>query len=272
MFIDILKEAFKLLKKNLNLTQLIFIFFILLTIVTPAFSVLKLNIKAIPFILLFFAVFCMFLSGLFYAFKKSVDYETNPPKNDNPFDLSPLYFAEFFQGVGMFFVKFLLAGIFILILFILLSIGFDFLIAHYVVIPEKIRLLFTSDIIFNDAKMIDFANSLSQAEKIKLGKLSMAALLGMSFFGFITMLYPVILVVKENNFFKSFFISIKYLFKDIFVSFILFLFFNICLVTASLLNASVANNIIVSVIVILLQCYLNVWYILSLFVYYEKVK
>ncbi|MCQ2958000.1 MAG: hypothetical protein MJ180_03745 [Candidatus Gastranaerophilales bacterium] len=272
MFIEILKDAFKLMRKNLNLTQLIFIFFILITLIAPVFSSLRLNIKAIPFILLFFAVVCMFFAGLFYAFKKSVDYETEPPKNDNTFDLSPLYFAEFFQGVGGYFIKFLFAGIFVTILFILLSMGFDYFVAHYIVIPAKIKFLLRSDIIFNDVKLNEFVTSLTQAEKIKLGKLCLSALSGMFLFGYFTMLYPIILVVKENNFFKSLFISIKYLFKNIPISLILFVFFNTCLLMTSLINASVANNFIVSILVILLQCYLNVWYILSLFVYYEKVK
>ena len=113
MFIEILKKSFDLMKKNLNLTQLIFIFFIVMTIIAPVLAGLKINIKALPFIILLFCVVCMFFSGLFFAFKKAMEYEKNPPKNDNPFDLSPMYFAEFFQGVGLYFKKFIFAGILI---------------------------------------------------------------------------------------------------------------------------------------------------------------
>ena len=47
---------------------------------------------------------------------------------------------------------------------------------------------------------------------------------------------------------------------------------NIAISFASFITMASGNNIFISIIAILLQCYLNVVYMLSVFVYYEKVK
>ncbi len=269
MFIEILRESSKLLKKNLNLAQLIFIFFILMTFFSSTIMGAKFNIRLVPSLILWGILIAAFFAGLFFAFKKAIEYETEPPKTNN--DLPPLYFAEFFQGAGAFTLKFALAGIFLLFLVFLLGFGYDYFVTHYVVLPESFKNL-TTETLMSNAKMTEFANSLSIADAAKLGKLSLMTFAIMGAFGYLTMLYPMILVREEHNFFKSFFVSIKYLFKDFFVSLILFLFFNIVLAMAGFISMAVASNIILSVFIILLQCYFNVWYILSMFVYYEKVK
>ncbi len=270
MLLEILSKSLNLMKKNLNLTQLIFIFFIIVTLATPFLSGIKLNLKAIPFIIIFFTFLCAFCAGLFYAFKKSLEYDEKPPENE--FGLSPLYFAELFQGTGCYFKKFLFAGSFILALIVLLSFGYDYFIHHYVVIPKSLLNINLNEVMSSDAKMIEFANSLSVSDKAQIGKIGILSL-GIYFaFSYLITLYPVVLVKKEDNFLKSFWLSIKSLFKNLPVSLCIFLFFNICIGIATMLNATFATSIIVSIVAILLQCYLSVWYILSLFVYYEKVK
>ena len=272
MFIIILKEAAALLRKNLNLAQLVFIFFIIVTLFLPAIVGIKINVKIIPVIFAWYALLCAFFAGLFFAFKKAMDYRTYPPKNENSYGLSPLYFSEFLQGIGMHFYKFLLAGLLVVILLLLLGFGYDYILAHYVVIPESFFKLKSAEILTNDAKMLEFVNSLSLQEQIKISKLSLFTFAVVALWGYITMLYPVALVNEEENFIKSFLTSIKYSLKDFSVSFFIFLFFNIGIFFATLISSVAVNNILISVLAILLQCYLNVWYILSLFVYYEKIK
>ena len=85
MFTDIIKESMAILKKNPNLVQLFFIFYILITLFTPMLMGVKLNFKAIPMIVLWYALFCSLFAGLFFAFKKSLDYRTEPVKNDSLF-------------------------------------------------------------------------------------------------------------------------------------------------------------------------------------------
>lgn len=272
MFINILSNSLKLMKKNLNLTQLVFIFFIIMTLSTPVLATIKMNFKAIPFILIFFILICAIFAGLSFAFKKALDYETNPPKSDNNLGLSPLYFAEFFQGTGFYLKKFLLAGLVVVLLMFIFGFTYDFVLSHYVVIPEKILNANLNEILMNDGKVLEFVNSLSVDEQLKIGKIALFTAGVFSLFGFITMLYPVVLVSEEVNFLKSFWISLKALFKNLPISLLTFFFFNICLTFASILNAGVGHNIIISIIAILLQCYLNVWYLLTLFVYYEEVK
>lgn len=270
MFVIIVKEAMALLKKNMNLAQLIFIFYIIATLFAPMVMGVKLNFKAIPMLVLWYALFCSLFAGLFFAFKKALDYKTNPP-NENSLGLSPLYFAEFLQGVGKYTTKFLLAGLIVLFLLLLLGMGYDFVIEHYVVLPQAFHQI-SSDILLSDSKMTEFINSLTLAEQIKLSKLSLFTLGVIALFGVLTMFYPVLLVSNEDNPFKSFIISLKYLFWNLPISLVIFFFFNIAITFASLISFSAGNNIIISIISILLQCYLNVLYILTLFVYYEKAK
>ncbi|MCR4881289.1 MAG: hypothetical protein K6A44_04980 [bacterium] len=272
MLIDVLKEALRLMKKNMNLTQLVFLLFILVTIFIPVMAGVKLNVRIIPMVVLFFAVLCAFFAGLFFAFKKSLDYDTNPPKSDNIYDLPPLYFAEFFQGVGKYTKTFIFAGILVLLILFLTILTHNYIIDHYIGIPQSLINAARSGILNDNAQIINLINSLSPSDQTKILKLSSVTLLSMCFFGYITVLYPVILVTEEKNFFISFFESLRILAKNMPISIIIFIFFNLLLTIAGMAGAVFANSIILSVICILLQCYLNVWYILSLFVYYEKTK
>lgn len=272
MFIEILKESFSLFKKNLNLAQIMLIFFIVMSIVMPMFFGVKINLRFIPMGVLFFALFCAFMSGLFFAFKKAIDYEVEPPKKDSEIILPPLFFAEFFQGIGLGIGKFLSAGLLVLALLFLFGVFSDYVLSHYLVLPTELLDADYNELLFNDSKMMAFLNSLSGESLIKISKIAFFLMGLFSLFGILTMLYPISLVKENVQFLKIFVISLKILFKNIVVSVVLFLFFNLAITCAALLSATSGNNIILSIIAILLQCYLNVWYIFALFVYYEKVK
>ena len=272
MFIIVLKEASALLRKNLNLAQLIFIFFIIATLFFPSLYGVKVNFRILPVIVFWYALFCAFFAGVFFAFKKAIDYRTDPPKNENPYGLSPLYFAEFFQGIGMHFYKFLLAGLIVVFLLFVFGFGYDYIVSHYVAMPEVFSKIKSVELLTNDAKLMEFINSLSPHEQLKIAQLGLFTFAVAALWGYITMLYPVSLVSTDGNIFKALWDSLKCLVKDLPVSLFIFLFFNIGIFFATLISSVAVSNIIISVLAILLQCYLNVWYILSLFVYYEKVK
>ena len=272
MFREIIFEATRLMKKNLNLAQIIFILFFIVSIFSPTIIGVKLNFKILPALVLWYALLAAFFAGLFYAFRAAVDYEKEPVKKENELGLSPLYFAEFFQGIGAYIKKFLAAGSIFVFLFLVVGFGYDYFVNHYVVIPKAFSQIATAELLGNDVKMMEFVNSLSSADILKMAKLSLFTLFVVSFLGYITMLYPVVLVSTEDNFLKAFGTSIKALFKNFIVSFMLFFFFNLALSMIAIISAAVANNIILTVLSILLQCYFNVLYLLALFVYYEKVR
>ena len=48
MLTDILKEAWRIMKKSMNLTQLVFLLFIIVTIFAPVLGSVKINFKIIP--------------------------------------------------------------------------------------------------------------------------------------------------------------------------------------------------------------------------------
>ena len=272
MFFEIIKDATNLMKKNLNLTQLIFILFVITMGFTAVLAHMKINIKIIPMGIIFFALLSATFAGIFFAFKKSLDYEKNPPKTDNPFDLSPLYFSEFLQGVGKFTPKFIYAGLFLLILLSLFALGYKYIVNYFVLIPEKFIELTKSPAIWSQVQIMEFVNTLTEAEQTQLSRFCLTTIGVSSLYGILTMLYPVSLINEEANFFKSFFISIKHLFKNLPISIILFVFFNIAFAFANMLSAMFVSNVIISILALFIQCYLIVLYILSLFVYYEKIK
>ena len=272
MFIDILKESLRLMKKNLNLTQLIFLFFILIMIFLPVIASNKINLRIIPMIIIFYGIICAFFSGIFFAFKKSLEYEKNPPISNNPYDLPPLYFSEFAQGISLYIKKFLPAGIVVIGLLALILLGFNYITDNFIGIPQKFIDAVHSNILFDNTKVTEFFNSLSQEENITIIKLGIFTLFSMCLYGYLVMLYPVSLVSEEKNFLLSFLISLKMLLKNIPLSLALFIFFNIFLAFAKGIGVVFVNSTIMFVISVLLQCYLNTWYILGLFVYYEKTK
>lgn len=272
MLIDILKEALRLMKKSMNLTQLIFLFFIVLTIFAPVLAGIKMNIKIIPMVILLFALICAIFAGLFFAFKKALEYDKNPPKQNNPYDLPPLFFAEFFQGIGKYTKTFIFAGLFSLLVLALFIFSYTYIVQHFVSIPQKFIEAVNAGVFYDNVKSYEFINSLSPQETTTLFKIVGLVAADMFLFGYITLLYPVALVNEEKNFFFSFFTALKVLLKNIPISLILFMFFNVLMTIINAMGTIFANNILLSVLCILLQCYLNVWYILSLFVYYEKAK
>ncbi len=272
MFIDILKEALRLMKKSMNLTQLIFLLFIVITIFAPVLAGVKINIKAIPMIVVFFIFLCSFFAGIFNAFKKALIYDTNPPKSNNPLDLPPLFFAEFFQGAGKYSKTFIFAGFLLLVILAVIITSYSYIVHHFIEIPQKFIDATAAGVLYDNAKTVEFFNSLTPQEITTIGKIGFLVLFDTFLFGYLTLLYPVAIVNEEKNFIVSFLISLKVLLKNIPVSLLIFFYFNILLTFISMLGAIFANNIILSVLCILFQCYLNVWYILSLFVYYEKAK
>ena len=149
---------------------------------------------------------------------------------------------------------------------------FNYVITHFIVIPPELMQADFKELASNDTLMMNFVNNLSPETQLKISKISLFSMVLFSFFGISTMLYPVALVKSEENFIRTFFTSIKFLFKNIIVSIIIFAFFNICLALTSMLTLGTNGNIFIFFLSLLLQCYLNTWYIFALFVYYEKVK
>ena len=272
MFFEIIQQSFRLMKKNLNLTQLIFILFVITMGFAAILAHLKMNVKVIPMFIIFFALLNATSAGIFYAFKTSLDYEKNPPKTDNPFELSPLYLSEFLQGVGKYTPKFIFAGLFSLALLILFALGYNYLVEHFALMPEKFMELTKTPTMWSQVQLNEFFASLNETQMEQMSKFSLITLGIFWIYGILTMFYPVSLINEEKNFFKSFFISIKYLFKNIPISIILFVCFNISFAFANVMSAAFASNILISIVALFLQCYLIVLYILSLFVYYEKSK
>lgn len=285
MFNEILKISYDLLKKNTNLTQHLFLFFLITMFVMPSIA----GKTGIIFIAVFFLFICAFLAGWLNAIK--IAYQETFPKidcfvnqdndrveisknnnSDNEFNLPPMYIKEFFEGVGEHSLKFLGGGLVYIAIF---GIGFyliNYFIHHFVVIPQVIKNIDINSLSYMTQEELDkIVLTLTQSDKIKIFKI--AGLISGTFLlgSYITMLFPIALINSEKNIFSCLFLNIKSLFKNIPLSFFMFILFNGFLFLLSL-GFSTPQNLILFFISFILYCYLSVFYYISLFVYYEKTK
>ncbi len=285
MFNEILKISYNLLKKNTNLTQHLFLFFLITMFLIPG----VVGIKGMLFFIVFSLFICAFFAGWLNAIKTA--YQAEFPKVDcyvskdndrveiskksnlnEDFILPPLYFKEFFEGVGQYFLKFLCAGIIYAAIF---GIGFyllNWFIHHYVVIPSAIKNIDINSLsVMTQEEINKLVLSLSQMEKLKI--LKIAGLISGTFVlgNYVTMLFPIALINSEKNVFYCLFLSLKSLLKNIPLTFFIFVMFNSLLFLLSI-GFSTPQNLILFFISFILYCYLSLFYYIMLFVYYEKTK
>ena len=285
MFNEVLKISYDLLKKNTNLTQHLFLFFLITMFVIPNIG----GMKGMLFIIVFSLFVCAFFAGWFNAIKTAyraefpqVDCFVNEDNDrveisknkdsDNEFNLPPLYFKEFFEGVGKYFLKFLCGGLVYVVIFGVCFYLLNYFIHHFVVIPPAIKQIDINSLsVMTQDELNKIVLSLNMTEQLKVLKL--AGLISGAFMllGYVTLLFPVVLVNSEKNVFYCLFLSIKSLFKNIPLSFFIYFIFNSLLFLLSI-GFSNPNNLIIFFISFILYCYLSLLYYLSLFVYYEKTK
>ena len=285
MFNEILKTSYDLLKKNTNLTQHLFLFFLITMFVIPNVA----GIKGILFIIIFFLFVCAFFAGWFNAIKTAyqaefptVDCFVNDDNDrveiskriniDNEFNLPPLYFKEFFEGVGQYSLKFICGGLIYAAIFGIVFYLLGYFIHHFVTVPAAIKQIDINSLsVMTQDELNKIVLSLNQVDKLKVLKLAGLISGSFIFLSYITLLFPVALINSEKNVFYCLFLSIKSLFKNIPLSLFIFIIFNALLFLLSL-GFSTPQNLILFFISFILYCYLSLLYYLALFVYYEKTK
>ena len=285
MFNEVLKISYDLLRKITNLTQHLFLFFLITMFLIPNVA----GIRGMLFIIVFFLFVCAFFAGWLNAIKTA--YHAEFPKvdcfvnedndrveisknnnNDTDFILPPLYFKEFFEGVGQYFLKFLLGGIVYVVLFGIILYLVHVFIAHFVVIPQALKVIDINALTtMSQDDLNKIVSSLTTAEQLKVLKIAVLISGSFIFTSYLTMLYPIALINSEKNVFYSLYLSLKSLFKNIPVSILFFIIFS-CLLFVLSMGFSTPQNLIVFFISFLLYCYLSLFYYIVLFVYYEKTK
>lgn len=275
MLKDIFITAFQLSRKYMNLMQPFLLFLIILIFFMGSFSAAKSGaLNSIILLVLFFFLFVVFMAGWANSFKAAIEYDKiNELKTIEERDyIPPLFLGDFAEGVGRYFLKFTAAGILYIILAMLFALGLYYAATHMIGIPEAFSRVNLSQVTHSEAAFKTFFLSLSEVDKLRLVKINLLGFVIVSLFSYLTMLIPVALVMERKNFFSDILKSIKVLFKKFFVSLNIFLFFNILLFSASVINAAGANNVLLSIIGLLLFCFVNLYYFMALFIYYEKAR
>ncbi|MDD3594537.1 MAG: hypothetical protein PHX18_07915 [Candidatus Gastranaerophilales bacterium] len=275
MLKDIFITAFQLSKKYMNLMQPFLLFLIILLLFMGNVAAAKSGIvNNIILMILFFFLVVVFMAGWSNAFKAAIEYDKiNELKTPEEREyIPPLFLGDFAEGVGKYFFKFAGAGVFYMILALIFALGMYYIATNMIGIPEAFSKVNLSQITHSEAAFKTFFFSLSDADRLRLAKINLLGFIAAGLFSYLTMLIPVSLVMGRKNFFADILTSIKLLFKKFFVSLNLFLFFNILLFSASVINAAGANNVILSIIGLLLFCFINLYYFMTLFIYYEKAR
>ena len=240
-----IRESFKITNGNIVIATPL-IFFSLISSLYMIFSAAGNNIGMIFSVILFFLMLGAFLSGWFYIIVRAVK---EPDIEDNRL------ITEFPSGVGEYFLSVMGMIVQFIIVFALISIGI-------VLLGKKIigGVGISYDQIVQAASNVEatkaFVESLSNEQLVKINMWNLLAFCSLSFGYFILMLYPAVILFKEKNPFKAFFISLKDTFGHrFFKNAGLFIFISLVYTIISICTVILGKNIILHFVFTLLNFY-----------------
>lgn len=265
------KRAFKITNDNIILTTPLVLFLFLLSIYIGIAQSAPVNI--VSFVLLFVTVLFMisaFFAGWFYMVKRAVDLDSmeflvEEDRAKASFDL----IKEIPFGIGDYFLSFVGAAILYTALIVLLVFSGFKVGMHYIgdigVNVEQLKIAFGSS-----AAMKTLVSSLTGEQLIKLNAWNILFLVVTSIFSFLTMFWPVEIVVKTKNPLVALFKSITAILKKPLSAIILFLYISFVNFVISFLNAFSSINPILYFISMLLYFYFIVYVVVLIFLYYDR--
>ncbi len=272
------QKAFQITNENIILTTPLVFFLLLFSIYLGISQNAPANI--VSAILLLITILCMvsaFFAGWFFMVKKAIcldkqEFIIDEDKAKASFNL----IKEIPVGIGEYFFSFigalfLYTGLFFLLMFIGYQIGINFIGNAGLSINEL------KTVMNSPETLKTFAASLSAAQLSKL-KLWDFLLMGvMGIYSFITMFWPVLIVMKTKNPFIAFFKSLAFTFKNFPSALILFLYislinFVISLVVSYSTIKPIASFLpmILYLMSMLLYFYFVVYVIVLIFLYYDS--
>ena len=258
MMFKTVRESFKITNGNIVIATPL-IFFSLISSLYMIFSYNANIIGQIFSVILFFLMFGAFLSGWFYMILKAVK---EPDIEDNQL------ITDFPSGVGEYFLSAL--GLIFQVIFV-----FSIIIIAAVFAGKKIIGGFGisySQVVQAASSMETmktFVDSLSQEQLIKINQWNILMFCAVVFNYFIIMLYPAVILFKNKNPFKAFFISLKDTFGHRFFKNVgLFIFIFSVYTLISIGTMLLGKNIILHFIFTLLNFYYITFAGVLLFNYY----
>ncbi len=272
--LKIIKKSLFILKNNLIFIQPLLIY--LLFLLTGISFILNQNIYSTPKILMSIAITLMtiaFTGGWFHIIKEGIiSYNPDDSKNESAVK-SINILKSFFEGVGANFLKTL--GIYIILFFLYLIIGT--LITKLCLMlfgePKIIHELPKLSKAASEAEFLNIVNSFSIKDYVVISNWFIVIYIISSTLNFFTLLYFGITFFEKANIFKTFWLSIKFFFKNILNVILLMISIFVISIGLQLITFILGKSSIALVIsLILLSLYLNYYILLVFCLYYDTIN
>lgn len=218
-----------------------------------------------------FAMFSAFISGWFYMIHKCIessDKDIKDPAERAEMSLNLL--KEFVPGVGKFFPKMTIG----VTLYTALSAGLLYLLwingQNFIETSDNLSIQVIADAFSSNEKALAFVQSLSDSDRLIIQKWNLMILIATSIFSYLTMFWPVAIIVKDENPFKAFVTGLITIAKRPFVCAGIFAAFYFSSMLLAIFNSIAGTNFLVQLIGLLVSILLTVYFLVVIFLYFEK--
>lgn len=272
--LETIKKSFYILKNNLIFIQPLLLGLLL---IMTAFSFLVgrnfFSFSKIILLLSMFLLFIAFSAGWFFINKQGIlNYNENDSKEEIALK-AVQNFKKFFEGVGADFLKTALSYI---LLFILYAAVLYIVTKFCMSIFGEPRIIYDFPKILkasSQAEILNYINSVTIQDKIIFMNWMVVFNIAASIMNFFIILYFAVVSFENVNILKSFWLALKFFFKNLLgvvailvVIFILYVFLNILSVLLG------SNSLSFVILIILFTIYLNYYLLLVFCFYYDKTK
>lgn len=264
-------KAFKITNDNIILTTPLVLFLFLLSIYVGIAQNAPEN-KASA-ILLFVTILFMlsaFFAGWLYMVKKAIDLDKQEfIMAEDKAKASLALLKDLPVGIGEYFLSFigafiLYTGLFLLLFSIGYHVGLHF-IGKIDLSINELRMAFGSP-----ESMKTLVSSLTTEQLTRLNAWNMLFLGLMAVYSFITMFWAAEIVTKTKNALFAFFRALRFTFKNLLPSIILFVYLSVLNFVVSMINAIAMINPITYFISMLIYFYFFVYVVVLIFLYYDR--
>lgn len=215
-------------------------------------------------------MFSSFISGWLFMVKKAVELDKQKfSVEEEKAKASLRLLKEFTVGVGEYFLPFTLGLIFYTAL-ILLMLYAAYQIGLHFIGNIGISILGLKAALNSPPAMKSLISSLSTEQLTKLNLWNLLFLITMALFSFITMFWSAHIIIKNKNPLIAFYQSIKYIFKNILASFVLFLYISFVNFVVSLINTTATINPLLYFLSMIIYFYFVVYVVVLVFLYYDS--
>ena len=260
---DSIKKSFNCIIENPSITLFLVLFLIGANILASYILSSQVKILAQILMLCLLAFIFVFFSGWLQVIKESNDREKIKEKN---------FYSIFLEGIGANIIP-VSIGIIIYTLFVFLAL----------IVAQYIALHFIGDINFflddlnkisaQNGNFMEYFNKLDLNQKYIVYGWNIAIIVSVAIFNFLSLFYfPAIYYSEKKIFirpFMSIWESLKFLFKNFLGALCLSVFIYILNMILAFLNAGFAQNVVLSILFLLLYIYFISYIVMLIFNYYE---